>query len=79
MSLKKIETLKRKIELAKKKASQAEGAKQQVAKVLKSEYGCKSLKDATSLLSSMKKKREELSEKFEKALADFEAEWGEDE
>ena len=67
--------LKDEVEQAQKQADRSAGALEQSLKRLKDEFDCSSLKEAESMLKTLKKQEQKHRQDFEEALAEFEEEW----
>lgn len=77
MDAQQFERLQRKVEGLKRDKARAEGALALVMEELKTEHGCSTLEEAETLLDEREDAAVEAKQKYEKALAAFESEWGE--
>lgn len=75
-NLDKLTRLKKKAETAQREADKAQGALDQILSYLKTEFDCKSLKEAKTLLIEIQQAEEESQKSFQQALNEFEEEWG---
>jgi methyl-accepting chemotaxis protein len=73
--LQRLNKIKQQVEQMQQKADRAEGALEQLMEQLKTEFDCKSVKEAKTKLEVMKEEVEELEKKFEEALTEFEKKW----
>ncbi len=67
--------LKKQVETAQQKVSQAEGALGEIMKQLKKEFGCDTLKEAKRKLKQLKKQEADSKEKFEDAIVEYKEKW----
>ena len=78
VDLKKFEQLKSKADKLERDKARAEGALAQTLKRIEDEFGCRSLAEAERLLKQMEKEAEAAEQAYNKAMDEFEAEWGEE-
>lgn len=71
-----LEKIKAKAEELKREADRAQGRLDEIKKRMKEEFGVSSLSEAKAKLKEIITQEETLKEKFDTALAAFEAEWG---
>lgn len=71
-----LQALKSKVENMERLAQQAKGELRQLTKQIKEEFGCGNLKEAKAKLAELQKAEIEAEEKFDKAYAAFQEEWG---
>lgn len=69
------QNLKLAVEKAQRNAAQAQGALDQIASQLKEQFDCKSLKEARTLLESLKQEAEEAERAFDKAFQAYQKEF----
>ena len=72
-----FQNLKKKVGEFRARRERAVGARDQLLAQLKSDYDVDSLEEAEKLLSELVEARDSNQQKFDKALAAFEAKWGE--
>jgi hypothetical protein len=77
VNLTKYNDLKEQAKTAKEVVARAEGALEQHMRAIKDEFDCDTIEKAETLLDSLTEEYEELDEKAETLLADFEAQWKE--
>ena len=70
--------LKRQVEEAQQKASQAEGALGEVMNQLKKEFNCNTLAEAKKKLKQLEKDEQQSEEEFEAAVEKFKDDWSEE-
>lgn len=74
--IKRYQEIKAKAEKLQREADRAAGIAEAKKAELKNEFGCNSLKEAKELLKQYETEEKETRAEFEKALADFEENWG---
>lgn len=77
MGLQRFERLKQQADTLQRDVSRAEGALEQLKKDIKKEFDCDTIKAAEALLKKLEWDAQQAEEKFDKALADFEEQFGE--
>ncbi|MCK9570180.1 hypothetical protein M0R72_14645 [Candidatus Pacearchaeota archaeon] len=77
MDLDRYEKLKGKVDQLQREVSRVEGAQQEILKRLKKEFDCNSLDEAKTLRDKLESRSNRARESYEKALDQFEEEWGE--
>lgn len=70
--------LKRDVDSTRSEAQRANGAYEQLMTQLKSEFGCKTLKEAKALLEDLEEKKAKAEKEFEKAMREYEKKWKEE-
>lgn len=75
ITLDNLEELKRKVEAIQRRHDQAVGAREQVVKRLKEEYGAENLKEAKALLAETEVKERKVAARYAKKKKEFETEW----
>jgi hypothetical protein len=78
LTVNQYEALKRKAEQAGKEAERAAGAREQLMRVLKDKYGCKSTAEAEKLLAKKQKEQKAAQEKAENLLAELRKEYADE-
>lgn len=70
-----LATLQRQLEELKRKRDKAEGAQQEILRVLKEDYGVSSLEEAKELRKKLKGKLEKKTEEYLKLKKEFDLKW----
>lgn len=71
--------LKASVEKARSDAERAQGALDQLMVRLKTEFNCKSLREARELLQEVQKERDKADKAFSEAMTDYKKKWLKDE
>ena len=77
-NLDKYVRLKKQVENAQQKVSQAEGALGEIMKQLKKEFGCDTLKEAKRKLKQLEKQKTSSKQESDDAIEKFEEDWSEE-
>lgn len=72
-----FEMVRSRVDRLRRNAAKAEGALEQITTTLKKEFNCGSIEEAQEHLEELKETRTKLQKKFEKLLADFVGQYGE--
>lgn len=72
-----LTALRTRVDHLRTEVNKAVGAKDQLLKQLKSEFGCNSLKEGVQLLKKLQAEEAQAKQDFDKSLKEFEAKWGE--
>jgi predicted nucleic acid-binding Zn-ribbon protein len=77
LTLDDYQALKRSVEELTRRRDEAKGALAQVMKDIRKDFGCKTLKEAKTLLRKLQEKEQKLYKKYTRAKAEFEEKWKE--
>ena len=75
IDLKEYQTIKARVEMARREKDRAEGAMESQMRTLKEKFGCSSVDEAETKLQKLKSEASEAEQKYNDKLKDFKEKW----